>query len=134
MKRKVKMPGKDADTEVFVKTKPGKPEVTIVDDFAKDLNYAGFWVMAACDDDEVSYEWSWFQQGIFTFFVNLAFSGQADDSWLPGGTGNDDEVIMYDEELDAILALDDMFYDMFPSWQTPQFYIGVGDIDLFVMP
>ena len=132
IKRKVSMLGKDADEELLVKTMEGKPEVKITDDFAKDLNKPGFWVMTACDDDEVSYEWSWYQMGVFTFIVDLALSGQADDSWLVGCSGNDNYIMTYDEVHCAIFAIDSKFYSFLTSWQTPQFY-GISDIDLFYL-
>ena len=133
IKREVKIPGTARSEELLVKTMEGKPEVGITDGFAKDLDYSGFWVMTACDDDEISYEWPWFQMGVLTFFADLALSGQADDSYLLGGIGNDDGVITYHEVRAALGALDGMAYSMFGDLQTPQFYFGPEDIDLFDM-
>lgn len=135
IKRKANFFG--SKTEVLVKTKGGATYGQITDGFARDLDKPGFVVMTACDDDEVSYEYSWFQHGVFTYFVLMAATGPADDSRLIGGIGDNNGVITDMELWNATLVLDDLFYDfMGPGSlnQNPQLFDGmVGDVEIIDM-
>jgi len=48
------------------------------DGFVKDLNKSGFVVLAACDDNETSWEYPALQNGVFTYYFDQGLSGSAD--------------------------------------------------------
>jgi uncharacterized caspase-like protein len=51
------------------RTLPGKPRTDLTDTFARDLDKAGYVVLTACRDDELSYESSALGHGVFTYFL-----------------------------------------------------------------
>ena len=135
IKQKVNINGKE--TEVLVKTMQGVPYKKLTDGFAKDLNKPGFVVLTACDDDEVAWEAPLFQNSYFTYHLNLASTGLADDNYTPLGlTGDGDGKISAEELFDAAIALDNHLYDVMGGTgkQNPQIYDGVpGEVEIIEM-
>jgi uncharacterized caspase-like protein len=125
------------ETEVLVKTLQGVPYKKLTDGFAKDLDKSGFVVLTACDDDEVSWESPLFQNGYFTYHLNLASTGLADDNDPTLGlTGDGDGEISAEELFDAAIALDNHLYDVMEGTgkQNPQLHDGVaGEVEIIVM-
>ncbi len=103
----------------------------------KSLAQPGFIVMTASSEDESSYEYTWMQGGVFTYFLRAAAAGPADDSYL-ADIGNDDGFITAEELFEALLQLS-AGYDAFgypvgfgSFGQTPQVsYGGMQGVELF---
>jgi hypothetical protein len=57
------------EDEMTPRTVSDKPRMNLKDTFAKDLDKAGYVVLTACRDDELSYESSNLGHGIFTYFI-----------------------------------------------------------------
>ena len=66
---------KEADASI--KTMSGVPRAELTDSFAKDLNKAGYVVLTASDDDEVSWELGVLQNGVFAYCVDKGLGGPA---------------------------------------------------------
>ncbi len=98
--------------EVRIKSKPGAPELRKATrgGFLKSLSGSGFTVMTSCNVGELSYEWTWFQNGVFTHLLVAALSGVADDSYLSGGVGNDSGAITDTELFYGALALNSGYF------------------------
>jgi uncharacterized caspase-like protein len=106
--------------------------------FVKDLNVPGFIVMTASDDTELSAENRWFQNGVFTHLLLRALEGGADDSYVLGSIGNDDEVITARELFHNATVVENVPYETSSTTiteyfeQTPQIY-GEDDTPLFYL-
>ncbi|RLG36295.1 MAG: hypothetical protein DRN91_08315 [Candidatus Alkanophagales archaeon] len=66
------------DEQQRAKTLAGKAHVTLKDGFDKDIAAENRVVLTACDADEYSYEYSFLENGVFTFFVVRGLKGYAD--------------------------------------------------------
>lgn len=101
---RAKVVEKGVEREVLVRTKPGLPKRKATDSFIRDLDKPGFVVMTAVDDDELSYEDPWIQNGVFTQFVLDSFAGAADDGTV-NAAGNLNGIITVNELWTGIQAL-----------------------------
>jgi len=105
------------------KTKPGVLKKEIKDDFAKDIDKAGFVVLTASDDWQYSYEDSYLENGVFTYYVVeglSGFPGPADTN--ADGNISAEETYYYAKPLTVAYTYGD---------QIPQIYDGVtSDVTL----
>ncbi len=106
--------------------------------FSKDLSGSNFIVMTASDDEELSQEWPWFQNGVFTHLLLRALDGVADDSYVIGSVGNDDYVITANELWHSITVDENDPYHLSSSItnhfdQTPQITGSTNPADLFYL-
>lgn len=124
-----------------MKTKAGLKKVDIKEGFRADLDTLDcVIVMTACDDDEVSFEFPWFQNGVFTYYIDMALDGLADDSELCHGCdidycgiGNDSLKISTDELFYATWCLDYLLGYGWFGYQTPQYNADGSWVRLFKM-
>jgi len=126
---------------VNIKVMDGTPLVkkSTTSGFSKDLNNPGFIVLTACDDEELSAETPWFQNGVFTHLLLRALDGVADDSWVIGGVGNDDGIITANELFHSATVDENVPYKESATTitqvfeQTPQIYGGASTEPLFYL-
>lgn len=99
--------------DMTTRTLPDRPRVTLEDAFARDLDKAGYVVLAACDDNELSYEDSALGHGIFTYYLLMGMRCLM----LPADTDGDKWVSAEEEFFFAAPRT-----TAFESTQHPQLY------------
>jgi hypothetical protein len=109
--------------EITIKTKPDVGYATISDGFDKDLNKAGYIVLTACDDNELSVEDGSLQNGVFTYYLVEGMN-----SGFPADTDLDEKVSA-EESFDYTSPRTTAFN---PD-QHPQMYDGIlGEVELTI--
>jgi len=104
------------------KTLPGVERADIKDGFVKDIDKAGYVVLAASDDDEYSYEDSILKHGVFTYYLLQGLgSGFPADS-------NEDNSVSAEEAFEYARPRVESYTS---NDQHPQLYDGVpGEVNL----
>lgn len=109
--------------EMNIKAKPDVASVTLEDSFDKDLNKAGYIVLTACDDDELSAEYASLQNGVFTYYlVEGMGSGFPADSDVDGRVSGEEAFHYANPRVTT-----------FNPDQHPQIYDGIaGEVELTI--